>query len=91
MAAVVIWIGIFFGFQLVLCLKVKNRLLRLIPIYAIGLLGLLMIWYIADPWGSYGNWNGTGAFFAGIAAAIALASDALGWVVYKLITRNKLS
>ena len=82
-----LWAILVFGIQFALCLKSKKRIIKLIPLCIILWAYITaLVFYLVELL------NGSGgvailsifAFILVIANTVALAADAVAWIIYKL-------
>lgn len=84
---------VFFVIQLLLCFKVKNPLIKRIPIYFIIICGLFILLICTGIFGTGSGFMGNvhlivAAIFA-IVVGIALIGIVAAWIIYKICMRKK--
>ena len=71
--------------QLLLCFKVRSRLLRLLPVILCSLLvGTFLLLALCTP-----RWDGLGYVFLAIFAGIMLAACRIAWGIWAIINKSK--
>lgn len=71
--------------QLLLCLKVKKKAVRLLPVY----LALALTVVFAALGIIFDGWDALGFFFLAICSAILLADSGIGWGIYAIVRKKK--
>lgn len=84
---------VFFVIQLLLCFKVKNPIMKRIPIYFIIICGLFILLICTGIFGTgsgfMGNVHLIVAAILAIVVGIALIGIVAAWIVYKICMRKK--
>ena len=70
--------------QALLCLKVKKKHVRLMPVY----LTLALTVVFAALGMIFDGWDGFGFFFLAICSAILLADSGIGWGIYAIVRKK---
>ena len=71
--------------QLLLCFKVRSRLLRLLPVILCSLLvGTFLLLALCTP-----GWDGLGYIFLALFAGFMLTSCGIGWLIWAILRKKK--
>lgn len=70
--------------QLLICLKVKKKHVRLMPVY----LALALTVVFAALGIIFDGWDALGFFFLAICSAILLADSGIGWGIYAIVRKK---
>ena len=70
--------------QALLCLKVKKKHVRLMPVYLT--LALTVVFVALGI--IFDGWDGFGFFFLAICSAILLADSGIGWGIYAIVRKK---
>jgi len=71
--------------QLLLCFKIRSRILRLLPVILCSLLvGIFLLLALCTP-----GWDGLGYIFLALFAGFMLTACGIGWLIWAIINKIK--